>query len=90
MQGGNEMIIPNAVGRIDAITDAIREGDRGKAQMLLAEEAKRLARECKAAHNQYVRYDKTFNEVIEFYLSLGLNDALWRQARIDCGWQENT
>jgi len=76
------MTIPNAVGRIDAITEAIREGDRFKAQELLAAEGKRLAAASVAARDEFTRREQAFSDVMEFLVDL---DKVWNQARIDCG-----
>lgn len=83
------MIIPNSVGRIDEIAEAIRGGDRFKAIELLESEAKRLADSANVIHEQYKKRLTQYFDAKFFLDSISdvRNKDAWLQARRDCGWK---
>ena len=83
------MVIPNAVGRIDEIVDAIRDGDRFKAIELLEAESKRLADSANTIHDQYKKRLTQYFDAKFFLDSISdiRNRVDWEQARRDCGWK---
>ena len=80
------MMIPNAVGRIDAITEAIRDGDRERAFAMIEEECKRLDAKRHAIGEEARKADAAYHSVVTFGCDLTY-DAKWHQARRDCGWK---
>lgn len=81
------MIIPNAVGRLDPVTEAIREGDRAKAIALLDAERKRQRDKADAALDEYGRLSSILGDTTVFAVRLEIDDDVWTQARRDCGWK---
>lgn len=79
-------IIPNAVGCIDAITEAIRDGKRERAENLLHEEFKRLAGICQRLTTQLEIRQKQLSELQDFSEDLSINHGKWIEARKACGW----
>lgn len=80
------MIIPNAVGRIDAITEAIRDGDRAKAIRLVDLEDNRLLRKLSEVEREMAKVTTAIRETENFRNDL-YDDEVWTQARRDCGWK---
>lgn len=81
------MIIPNAVGRIDAITEAIRDGDRERAMYLAGCEHSRLIRKLAVIERELKQATKAADEVAAFHVALISDDEAWHLARRDCGWE---
>ena len=80
------MIIPNAVGRIDAITEAIRDGDRERAIELTDLENSRLLRKLSEVEREMAKVMTAVRETENFRNDL-YDDEVWTQARRDCGWE---
>ena len=59
----NTPLLPNAVGRIDAIAEAIEQGDRSKTLQLLHDEHERLSNKAKLIIEQLNRIFEARNEV---------------------------
>lgn len=81
------MTIPNAVGRIDEITEAIREGDREKAFLLGLKEHSRLIFKLAALEREMKQVQKAASQVEKFNIAIRTFDDDWNQARRDCGWK---
>jgi hypothetical protein len=79
------MTIPNAVGRIDAITEAIREGDRLNAVALTGCEHLRLLRRISEIKAELSKVEKSCDDVRAFGYAIEHNDQAWAQAMRDCG-----
>lgn len=86
---GNEMsgeqLIPNAVGRLDDVVEAIREGDRERAKKLLAFELARIMEKKRDYEKHYWAAAKCVDSVEEFANRIGVDDW-WNLARRACGW----
>lgn len=80
------MNIPNAVGRIDEITDAIRDGDRKRAIMLTDLENSRLLGRLSEVEREMAKVTTAVRETENFRNDL-YDDEAWNQARRDCGWK---
>lgn len=81
------MTIPNSVGRIDAITEAIREGDKDLARKLLSQENERLKEIEEAAQKEYRKRREARLSVGVYASTILGDDDRWNQARRDCGWK---
>lgn len=80
------MIIPNSVGRIDAITEAIRDGDRERAIELTDLENSRLLRKLSEVEREMAKVMTAVRETENFRNDL-YDDEVWNKARRDCGWE---
>jgi hypothetical protein len=78
-------VIPNAVGRIDAITEAIRDGDRERAIELVGAEQKRLAQKYHAIASELDKCREACSQVSDFEIAIRI-DKCWHKARKACGW----
>lgn len=78
-------VIPNAVGRLDPVTDAIREGDWDLANKLLFQEQARLKARSDSLVAENRRVCDDWDYVGEFLAAIGDKDA-WDRARKECGW----
>jgi hypothetical protein len=79
-------VIPNAVGRLDDVVEAIRDGDRERAYDLLHCEFSRLVQK-KIRHDkegEKIRHAQ--DEVGEFMLAIRKYQDSWDVARKLCGW----
>lgn len=78
-------VMPNAVGRLDDVVEAIRDGDRERVVKLLRSEQERLAAQHTA---QFEQSNKTYMSLMNVYLFLIdiENDEKWAEARKACGW----
>lgn len=81
------MIIPNAVGRIDEITDAIREGNKGEVYRLLASERDRIDQKVSLIKSELDKAISQRDSVVKFAAALISGPEAWNQARRDCGWK---
>ncbi|MBI1324391.1 hypothetical protein GC170_14565 [bacterium] len=84
----DEQIIPNAVGRLDDVVDAIREGRIDDACTLLDSEAKRRSGKVEAIEAELQRERDALCEVEEFRFELGsvMLDRI-EMFRRACGWK---
>lgn len=78
-------MIPVAVGKIDAITQAIRDGDRERAFTLLEEECKRLHAKRIAISREVLNADQDYQSVLAFACLMTYPEK-WNLARKECGW----
>ena len=84
------MIIPNSVGRIDAITDAIRNGDREQAIQLTGCEHVRLLRKWNALKIEMDKIRRDCEETTAFKAAIEDIDDAWHMARVECGHKPET
>lgn len=78
-------ILPNCVGRLDSVTEAIREGNRELARTLLWNERSRLAEKVEAIDKERDRARRDLESVADFTEAIDLPDK-WHRARRECGW----
>jgi hypothetical protein len=78
-------VIPSAVGRLDDVVDAIRDGDRERARELLNAEQNRLSRKYFAMAVELDKCRKACSQVADFETEIGI-DQFWHEARVACGW----
>lgn len=78
-------VIPNAVGRLDDVVEAIRNGDRELAIELLEAEVERLKAKHTANFNEGNRIYKALRSVHWFLIDCERDDK-WLKARKACGW----
>ncbi len=86
----SEQLIPNAVGRLDDVVEAIRDGNLEKAITLCNQERMRLAEKCMKLKIEHRAARDSEREVHEFLREICTDGTVWRQARIDCGWKGQT
>jgi hypothetical protein len=79
-------VLPNSVGRIDAITEAIRDGDRERAIELLRAERERLMNKKEAIGKEYAKACRIEHETLDFLLDIKNHEPTWHKARKACGW----
>jgi hypothetical protein len=79
-------VIPNAVGRIDAITEAIRDGDRERAWDLLFYESMRLMQKCGRILAEFESARIAKKDVMNCLNKIKADDEYWHKARKACGW----
>lgn len=87
----DEQLIPNAVGRIDAITEAIRDGDRKRAIELVLAEQTRLFERYEAEAVSMDKLTRAIDDVTAFAKAIDpdpnetSDDSTWSRARVACG-----
>lgn len=81
-----EQLIPNAVGRLDDVVEAIREGDRERASQLTLDEYCRLERNATKMESQARKIRDAANACLDFQNYVLTSESGWEQARRDCGW----
>lgn len=86
----DKQLIPNAVGRIDAITKAIRDGDRERAIELLQKEGGRVLAKKKKILDEYWRAAWSLDSINDFEIEISASAEKWIQARRECGWKGET
>ena len=78
-------VIPNAIGRLDDVVEAIRDGDRERARELLNAWQNRLARKYFLTAVDLDKCRQACLEFFDFEREIG-NDKFWHEARKACGW----
>lgn len=86
----DKQLIPNAVGRIDAITEAIRDGDIERATMLSNHEYSRLEQKERRLRAEHKKVREAKRSIHEFLRCVWADGTLWIQARRECGWKGET
>jgi len=82
-------LLPNAVGRLDNVVEAIRDGDHKRTIQLLSAERDRLLKKSKI---QYLEQGKTKFarwSIEGFVNNITNNKDRWHEARKACGWSGN-
>jgi hypothetical protein len=79
-------VLPNAVGRLDAVVEAIREGDRERAITLLKAESKRLLDKKRGIADVFWKAAESLDAVWTFEGEIAVDDKVWTEARLACGW----
>jgi hypothetical protein len=81
----SEKILPNCVGRLDPIVEAIREGDKPKAFDLLERECGRLNIKRMAIGEEAAKADAAYHQCVTFGCDMA-KESNWHQIRRECGW----
>lgn len=85
-------ILPNCVGRLDPIVEAIRDGDRNRAIELALAEQDRLLAKYEAQAAEMDKISTAIDDVTAFAKAIDpdpnetSDDSTWERARRECGW----
>lgn len=81
-------VLPNSVGRLDDVVEAIREGDRERAIDLLSAERHRLEKKHSVAYEEQNKIYRAWLEMCKTIerLKPGGFEPDWEQLRKACGW----
>lgn len=81
----SEQLIPNAVGRLDDVVEALAAGDAEKAKTLLFERGKAIAQKAAVAGEEYDKANRERDAVVYFaFKIIGCPDFAER-VRVACG-----
>lgn len=80
----SEQLIPNAVGRLDDVVEAIRNRDLDRAANLLDSEFVRLETKREQIRNDLHKVEKAISEVNHFRFKFRSEDE-WERVRVACG-----
>lgn len=80
----NEQLIPNAVGRLDDVVEAIRSRDLDRAANLLDAELARLEAKREQIRNDLGKVEKAISEVNHFRFKFRSEEE-WERVRVACG-----
>lgn len=80
----NEQLIPNAVGRLDDVVEAIRGGNPLQAAKLLDDEYSRLMGRRDHIRKEMDKVETAINDVNWFTLKMRDREA-WERVRVACG-----
>lgn len=80
----SEQLIPNAVGRLDDVVEAIRSRDLDRAANLLDAELARLEAKQEQIRNDLNKVEKAISEVNHFRFKFRSKEE-WERVRVACG-----
>lgn len=80
----SEQLIPNAVGRLDDVVEALRDGDVDRAANLLDAELARLEAKREQIRNDLGKVEKAISEVNHFRFKFRSEEE-WERVRVTCG-----
>lgn len=80
-----EQLIPNAVGRLDDVVEALAAGDAKKAKELLFERAKAISRKAAVAGEEYDKANRERDAVVFFGFKITSDPDFVERVRLACG-----
>lgn len=81
----NEQLIPNAVGRLDDVVEALKAGDKQKAGNLLYERAEQVREKIIRADDEHQKAKREFNEITSFSYRVINQTDFAERVRVACG-----
>ena len=81
-----EITIPNAVVRMNAVVEAIRDGNRPQAIRLLWKRGKEIERKRDAAQREADAANAEMRAVLDFAEDISRDSCNWDEVRRACGW----
>ena len=84
----SDKILPNCVGRLDPIVEAIREGKKDAAFAMLFAEQARLKQKSDAIVDENRKAVDAWEKLSDFVQKIHEDPAAWENVRRECGWSE--
>ena len=81
-------LLPKAVGRLDTVVEAIRDGDRDRVRSLLLDELERIENKANWLKSEYLNQVKSASDIdsVIFLAANEIETKKWIDLRRACGW----